>query len=202
MAVFVDRYAFIRPDSANLRGGAEIEVVFELTLSIVAGSLSHYQATRQHTLAVSLTPPHHLAVYLTQLLYDLEAVEESSFYHPEENALLHSLQAFELAKDSSDNQALIAAALFHDIGKSEALPGHELLGADFLRGLLPDYVVWLVAHHMDLLHDERRTNRALCNTQALRDLKQLRRWDLRARVVNARVCSVEFAVDYVCRGLH
>lgn len=147
-----------------------------------------------------MTSSNHLAVYLTQLLYDLESVEEALPHHPEENALLHSLQAFELARNNCADQALIAAALLHDIGKSQAIAGHAALGAELLRGLLPDHVVWLVEHHMDLLYDARRTKRALRNTKLLLDLKQLRQWDLQARVVNARVCSVDFAVAFICRS--
>ena len=113
---------------------------------------------------------------------------------------MHSLQTFELARNSSDNQALIAGALLHDIGKSLALPGHAVLGADLLRGLLPGYVVWLVEHHMDLLHDAKRTKRALRHTQSLQDLMDLRQWDMQARVVNAQVCSVEYAVTHVSQG--
>lgn len=148
-----------------------------------------------------MTSSPHLAAYLSQLLYDLESVEESLPHHPEENALLHSLQAFELAKNNCDNPALIAGALLHDIGKSQAIPGHAALGADMLRGLLPDYVVWLVEHHMDLLYKPKRTKHALLNNSALQDLKFLRQWDLQARVANARVCSVEFAVNTICLSL-
>lgn len=144
----------------------------------------------------------HLTAYLTQLLYDLESVEESLPHHPEENALLHSLQAFELAKRRSKNPILIAAALLHDIGKSQAIPGHAALGAEMLRGIVSDEVVWLVEHHMDLLYDARRTKRVLRNTQSLANLQTLRQWDVQARVVNARVCSVEYAVDYISHVLN
>ena len=148
-----------------------------------------------------MTSSDYLSAYLSQLLYDIESIEESLPHPPEENALLHSLQAFELAQNNCDNSALIAAALLHDIGKSQSVPGHAELGAELLRGLLPAYVVWLVEHHMDLLHDAKRTERSLRNTQSLHDLKQLRQWDLQARVPNAPVCSVDFAVASICREL-
>ncbi len=76
-----------------------------------------------------------------------------------------------------------------------------MLGADMLRGFLPDYVVWLVEHHMDLLYDAKRTERALRDSQSLADLKCLRQWDMQARVVNAQVCSVEYAVATICSDL-
>jgi len=143
----------------------------------------------------------HLNAYLTQHLYDLETVEESLPHHPEENALVHSLQTFELARNNTDNQPLIAAALLHDIGKVQSMDGHAALGAELLHGLLPNEVVWLVRHHMDLVYDAKHTERLLRNTQALNDLKLLRKWDLRGRVTNASVCSVEFAVASLCKNL-
>jgi len=172
-----------------------------LTLIVIRSKLPAHNTTCQRPLVIALTPQHHLAEYLTQLLYDLESVEELLPHHPEENAMLHSLQTFEIADRKSDDQELIAAALLHDVGKSRAIPRHEVIGAELLEGLLPDYVVWLVAHHMDLVYDERKTNHVLRNTPSLKDLKRLRQWDLQARVVDVQVCSVEYAVDFVCKGL-
>lgn len=173
-----------------------------MTVYILIGRLLTNKPTRQRPLVVSLIISQHLTAYLTQLLYDLESVEEPLPHHPEENALLHSLQAFEIAQSCSNSPTLIAAALLHDVGKSQAIPGHAALGAEMLQGFVPDDVVWLVEHHMDLLYDAKRTKRLLRNTQALDNLKMLRQWDLQARVVNARVCSVEFAVTYICHDLN
>ncbi len=153
-------------------------------------------------LVSSLIQSHCLAEYLTSLLYDLEAVEEALPHHPEENALVHSLQAFELAHKSGANPALLTASLLHDIGKSVSIHAHAHIGAELMEGLLPKHCVWLIEHHMDLVYESNRTRRLFKNTQALIDLQQLRRWDLQARVAKARVCTVEFAVEYVCRGIN
>jgi len=128
-----------------------------------------------------LNLPNSLPAYLTQLLYDLEGIEEPLPHHPEENALVHSLQVFEIALNTHNNHILIAAALLHDIGKVQAIEEHAALGAELLEGLLPDHLVWLVEHHMDLVHDARRTERVYRNTQLLSELKLLRKWDLQGR---------------------
>ena len=173
-----------------------------MTARIVVANIPSHQITRQRPLATSLESQYHLTAYLAELLYELEFVEESLPHHPEENALSHSLQAFEIAQSNCDDPILIAAALLHDIGKSQGIWKHEVSGAELLHGLLPEYLVWLVAHHMDLFYDSRQTNRCLRNTQSLKDLKRLRQWDLRARVANADVCSVEYAVNFICRKIY
>ena len=145
--------------------------------------------------------PNSLPAYLTQLLYDLEGIEEPLPHHPEENALVHSLQVFQIAMGIHDNDIIVAAALLHDIGKVQAIKEHAALGADLLKGMMPDHLVWLVEHHMDLVYDARRTERVYRNTHLLSELKLLRKWDLQGRRVNAQVCSVEFAVDIICDRL-
>jgi len=114
---------------------------------------------------------------------------------------VHSLQTFELARGQCPRIELIAAALLHDVGKSQAIVQHATIGATMLRDFLPPSVVWLVEHHMDLLHYPQRTNRALKNSPKLQDLKLLRQWDIQGRVPNSRVCSVDFAVNFICDGL-
>jgi len=132
---------------------------------------------------------------LVSLLAALNGVRQSPRYHPEGDALFHSLQVFELAYRSTDDRVLWAAALFHDVGKSVDSALHDEVGADLLEGLLPARAVWLVRHHLDLLKDRRLARRRYAGTSALRDLEQLRRWDLGGRDPNARVMSLEDAID-------
>ena len=143
----------------------------------------------------------YLAKHLTELLHDLESVEESLPYHPEENTMQHSLQAFDIALKSSDKVDLIAAALLHDIGKARAQAEHAAIGADLLRGVMPETTVWFVEHHMDLHYQPRRTRHQLKGTQQLIDLEQLRQWDLKARVPGVLSSSVEYAAAYVCENI-
>lgn len=131
---------------------------------------------------------------LVSLLEALDGIQQSPKYHPEGDALYHSLQVFELATRATDDRVLWAAALFHDVGKAIDGPLHDEVGADLLEGLLPDRAVWLVRHHLDLLRDPRRTRRRWLGTPELLDLERLRKWDLGGRNPNARVMTVESAI--------
>ena len=137
---------------------------------------------------------------LFSLLSDLNGVRQSPRYHPEGDALFHSLQVFELALRGTSDRVLWAAALFHDVGKAEAGEDHAEVGADLLEGLLAPRAVWLVRHHLDLLRDARRTRSKHVGTPELADLEKLRRWDLGGRDPRARVMSVEEAFDTLLDG--
>ena len=132
---------------------------------------------------------------LFSLLVSLDGVEQSRRYHPEGDALYHSLQVFDLARRATQDRVLWAAALFHDVGKAIDGPLHDEVGADLLEGLLCPRVVWLVRHHLDLLKEPRRTRRSLRGTSQLKDLEKLRRFDLGGRDPRARVLSPERAFD-------
>ncbi|MCB9670886.1 MAG: HD domain-containing protein [Alphaproteobacteria bacterium] len=128
------------------------------------------------------------------MLDDLDGVEQDPVWHPEGDALFHSLQVWALARRASPDRELWAAALLHDVGKG--LPGdHDATGAALLRGFVPDRVVWLVAHHLDLLRQPRRTRRKLRGTRRLADLEHLRRWDVGGRDPHAYVVPVVEAVE-------
>jgi len=88
----------------------------------------------------------------------------------------------------------------HDVGKAVSSPDHDEVGADLLEGLLPARAVWLVRHHLDLLKDRRLARRRYAGTSALRDLEQLRRWDLGGRDPGARVMSLDDAIDLLFAG--
>jgi hypothetical protein len=131
---------------------------------------------------------------LVSLLEALDGIQQSPKYHPEGDALYHSLQVFELATRATDDRVLWAAALFHDVGKAVDGPLHDEIGADLLEGLLPDRAVWLVRHHLDLLRDPRRTRRRWHGTPELLDLERLRKWDLGGRHPHARVMTLDGAL--------
>jgi hypothetical protein len=134
---------------------------------------------------------------LVSLLEALNGVRQSPRYHPEGDALFHSLQVFDLARRSTEDRVLWAAALFHDVGKAAGGGDHDEIGADLLDGLLSPRVVWLVRHHLDLLRDARGARRRWRGTPALRDLEALRRWDVGGRDPNARVVFIEGALDQI-----
>jgi HD superfamily phosphodiesterase len=137
---------------------------------------------------------------LVSLLADLDGIEQSPKYHPEGDALFHSLQVFDLARRATTDRVLWAAALFHDVGKAVNGPLHDEVGADLLEGLLPPRAVWLVRHHLDLLKEPRVTRRRWLGTPALRDLELLRRWDLGGRDRHARVLAPADALDLLFEG--
>lgn len=137
----------------------------------------------------------HLENYLLSLLKSLEFVEQSPCYHPEGNALFHSLQVYQCAQVETDDAELLAAALLHDVGKAIDYPNHDKVGAEALQGLLSPRAVWLVEHHLDLLVSPQKTRRRLAGTKRLVDLEKLRRWDLRGRDPHATVVTPEQALD-------
>jgi len=134
---------------------------------------------------------------LLDLLLGLDGVRQSPRYHPEGDALFHSLQVFELARRESDDPELWAAALLHDVGKAIDGATHDEVGADLLEGLMSDRVVWLVRNHLCLLRDPRRARRELAGTPQLRDLEHLRRWDVGGRRKNASVGSADDALSFL-----
>lgn len=130
----------------------------------------------------------------------LDGVPQDPKYHPEGDALFHSLQVFDLALAEGADPELLAAALLHDVGKAEAGRDHDRVGADMLDGL-PERTVWLVAHHLDLLRDPAATRARWRGTAALDDLERLRRWDLGGRKRHARVREPEEAAAIVVEAL-
>lgn len=137
---------------------------------------------------------------LVTLLEALDGVEQNPRFHPEGDALFHSLQVYQHAARDDAEPDLLAAALFHDVGKAISGPDHDAVGARLLIGL-PERTRWCVAHHLDLLRAPRRTKRRWNRTPELTDLQRLRRWDLAGRQPTARVCSVEQAVSHVLEVL-
>lgn len=134
--------------------------------------------------------------YLHSLLLDLNSVEQDPYYHPEGDALFHSLQVFQLAYNQSTEPILWAAALFHDVGKANGSKNHELVGAEMLTDVLDNQIVWLVRHHLDLLISSSQTQRKLRKQPTrLRQLQLLRNWDVSGRDINAEVMSPEQALD-------
>lgn len=140
--------------------------------------------------------------YLLNLLLALDGVEQNPKYHPESDALYHTLQVFELALKNSTDPQLWLAALLHDVGKSVDAKTHAQIGADMVKDLVDDRVVWLIEHHLDLLMSPRQTRQRLANTQQLTDLTQLRAWDLGGRKTNALVRSPEDALNVVFSKLN
>ncbi|MEL6181847.1 MAG: HD domain-containing protein [Myxococcota bacterium] len=132
---------------------------------------------------------------LLYLLINLDGVRQDRRFHPEGDALYHSLQVFDHALQAHAAPHLLAAALLHDIGKAIQTPDHAQIGARDLEGVLSPKVTWLVRHHMDLHHRPKRTRHLLRGTHQLRELEQLRAWDIAGRDPYATVMDPEEAIE-------
>jgi hypothetical protein len=145
------------------------------------------------------------AIYKMRL-EPLESVKQNARYHPEGDALYHSLQVFELARDARPyDEEFLLAALLHDVGKAIDANDHARAGVESLRGAVPERTLWLIEHHMDLLIlRERglssRVRRELENSEYYEDLKLLREVDDAGRVPGQPVESLDQALAYI-RGL-
>ena len=137
---------------------------------------------------------------LLPLLLALDGIRQDPAYHPEGDALYHSLQVFQLARAATDDRALWAAALLHDVGKAIDSASHDEVGADLLSDIVSPRIVWLVRHHLDLLKQPRQTKRRYRGTPALAELQQLRRWDVGGRSPLAVVPSPEIALSILFDG--
>ncbi len=137
------------------------------------------------------------------LLGPLESVKQDPRHHPEGDALYHSLQAFELAREEVPyDQELITAALLHDIGKAIDPADHVAAGLEALEGTLTEREEFLIAHHMDAQAYVNGTlggklRRRLADSEWFDDLQTLRSIDDRARRPGMQVCSVEQAVAFL-----
>jgi hypothetical protein len=134
---------------------------------------------------------------LLDLLMSLDGVRQDPRYHPEGDALYHSLQVFGAALRETRSPQLLAAALLHDVGKALGSPDHDETGAELLDGLVSDRIVWLVRHHLDLLRQPQRARRRMRGQAALSDLEALRRFDLAGRVPGALVIEPEAALQII-----
>ena len=86
---------------------------------------------------------------LFSLLFALDGIGQSPRYHPEGDALFHSLQVFELAHRSVSDPVLWAAALFHDVGKALSITNHAAIGAELLRPYVSRDVYQILRTHQD-----------------------------------------------------
>ncbi len=140
-----------------------------------------------------------LKKHLYFLLTSLDGVYQNPRYHPEGDALYHSLQVFQLAYKNCSDPELWAAALLHDIGKAESTSNHAQIGANELEGILSPRIVWLIRHHLHLLTAPKRTRSQLHNTPQLRDLELLRKWDLKGRSPLATVITPKDAINILIK---
>ena len=137
------------------------------------------------------------------LLQPLEGVKQSAKYHPEGDALYHSLQVFELARRQRGyDEEFLLAALLHDVGKAIDPRDHVLAGLQALEGPITERTESLIASHMEA-HAYRantlgaRARDRLRRSEDFEDLMLLQECDARGRVPGAIVGELAVALAFI-----
>lgn len=137
------------------------------------------------------------------LLLPLENVKQHLKYHPEGDALYHSLQVFDHARDQlSYDEEFLAAALLHDVGKAIDTTDHVAAGLEALDGFITERTAWLIEHHM-LAHQlavgslGARARRRLEQSEHFEDLVLLGECDRAGRQPGAEAPELHEALDYL-----
>ena len=137
------------------------------------------------------------------LLLPLEYIKQNRKWHPEGDALYHSMQVFDLARDELPyDEDFLLAAMLHDVGKAIDPADHVAAGLEALEGFITDRTKWLIAHHMDahLLFDGTigaRARRRLAANESFDELVLLGQCDREGRVAGVEAPELEEALDYV-----
>ncbi len=137
------------------------------------------------------------------LLLPLEYVKQSPKYHPEGDALYHSMQVYDLACDELPyDEEFLLAALLHDVGKAIDPGDHVLAGLEALDGFITPRTHWLIEHHMDAhrIADRSigaRAHRRLRASPDYEELVLLQECDSGGRQRGVPVSEVEEALDYI-----
>lgn len=137
------------------------------------------------------------------LLQPLERVKQGPTYHPEGDALYHSLQVFELAReDRPYDQEFLLAALLHDVGKAIDPADHVAAGLEALGDAISERTAFLIRHHMDA-HACRdgtlgaKARRRLEASADFEDLLLLSELDHQGRCPGMEVCDVDEALEVI-----
>lgn len=137
------------------------------------------------------------------LLLPLEKVQQNPSYHPEGDALYHSLQVFDLACDCLPyDEEFLTAALLHDVGKGISPTDHVNAGLDALEGLITPRTAWLIRHHMEAhrINDHTigvRAKKRLQSNDSYQELVLLGECDRGGRCQGVSTSSLEEAIDYL-----
>ncbi|MBM4089847.1 MAG: HD domain-containing protein [Planctomycetes bacterium] len=137
------------------------------------------------------------------LLLPLEQIKEDRRYHPEGDALYHSLQVFDLARDELPyDEEFLLAALLHDVGKAIDRQDHVAAGLDALEGFITERTRWLIENHMAgvMALDGTlgaRARRRLQQSDSYEELLLLCQCDRGGRQVGVDAPELDAAIDYI-----
>ncbi len=137
------------------------------------------------------------------LLLPLENVKQNRKYHPEGDALYHSLQVYERARaELAYDEEFLLAALLHDVGKAIDPASHVRAGLEALDGFITERTAWLIEHHMEA-HAARdgtlglRARRRLQKSESYEELLLLAQCDREGRERGASVPELDAALEYL-----
>jgi hypothetical protein len=137
------------------------------------------------------------------LLLPLEGVKQDPRYHPEGDALYHSLQVFDLAcRERPYDEEFLLAALLHDVGKAIDPAAHVPAALEALEEYITPRTAWLIEHHMEAhaLRDGSlgvRARRRLQESEDFEELQLLARCDRGGREAGVEAPELEEALDYL-----
>lgn len=137
------------------------------------------------------------------MLEALEEVRQSPTYHPEGDALYHSLQVFELAVlERPYDEEFLTAALLHDVGKIQGIKDHVASSLSMLDGLVTHRTAWLIAEMptaQGLLRKELPASdrKRLEASDDFEDVMLLGKLDQAGRKPGAETRTAAEAVDYL-----
>lgn len=137
------------------------------------------------------------------LLLPLENVKQSPKYHPEGDALYHSLQVFDHARyELPYDEEFLLAALLHDIGKAIDPHDHVNAGLEALEGFITPRTQWLIEQHMlghQLLDGTigARAKRRLQENESFEELRLLAECDQAGRQRGVEAPDLTEALTYI-----
>jgi hypothetical protein len=137
------------------------------------------------------------------LLLPLEKVKQNPKWHPEGDALYHSLQVFDLARDELPyDEEFLLAALLHDVGKGIDPQDHVAAGLEALSGYITERTTWLIENHMlGHAHYEgtlgARVRQRLSANESFEELLLLAKCDRAGREKGVVAPELDEAIEYL-----
>lgn len=141
--------------------------------------------------------------YYALLLAPLEQVKLDRDKHPEGDALYHSLQVFQLARERLPyDEDFLLAALLHDVGKGIDPRDHVAAGLAVLDGFISPRTAWLIEHHSEANQLRRgtlgmRARRRLESHESFEELMHLSDCDRQGRQQGMEVPEVDAVLKYI-----
>ena len=164
--------------------------------------ISSKKKKHSECITIPIRPTDRFRVY-ESLLLPLETIKEHPKIHPEGDVLYHSLQVFDLARNSLPyDEEFLLAALLHDVGKAIDSRDHVAAGLEALEDHITPRCAWLIEHHTEAISMHygtlgARSRRRLEAAESFDELMLLADCDLKGRAVGVIVPDVPDALEYI-----